>query len=70
MLNLFLCRQPYYPEVKSKFQYKDESDFLLGFTYARIIFISAANYQNKVGRKIKEEEQEQPFPIFQMLLLQ
>ncbi len=46
------------PEIKAKFGFKDESDFLYGFMYARILFMTVCNVQNRIGRELLEEGEE------------
>jgi hypothetical protein len=47
------------PIARSRFQYKDISDFLLGFEYEHITGMCACYYQNQVeqsGRGVTKEE--------------
>lgn len=50
------------PIAKSRFQYKEISDFLLGFEFGHITGICAWYYRNQVeqsGRRVTEEEARQ-----------
>ena len=50
------------PIAESRFQYKDISDFLLGFEYGHITGICSWYYRNQVeqsGRRVSEEEARQ-----------
>jgi hypothetical protein len=50
------------PIARSRFQYKNISDFLLGFEYGHITGICARYYQNQVeqsGRGVTKEEMRQ-----------
>ena len=50
------------PIAESRFQYKDLSDFLLGFEYGHITGICSWYYRNQVeqsGRRVSEEEARQ-----------
>jgi hypothetical protein len=44
------------PEMKSKLLYKDESDFVLGLTFGRILSMYGINFRIKYNRILMNEE--------------